>query len=95
MKHTHLCKRSKPDLEITLSPAEVVAVDKTLPDRHGCLCNDGRCERCNALVEAWEAMREVIDAAFGLIPGGKSHWTWAQTVEKARAALALAAKVKP
>ena len=40
--------------------------------------------------EAFEALLEVVQSAFGPVLGGPSKFTWAQTVERGYAALAQA-----
>lgn len=41
-------------------PADFPKRPPNLLDASGCLCAAGDCEGCNALVEAWEAMREAL-----------------------------------
>lgn len=67
---------------------------------NGCMCQGGECESCNAVVEAFEAMREalriVVSAGGHLQAGERSGVAMggiSQATDQARAALALADKV--
>lgn len=60
---------------------------------NGCMCQDGSCESCNRVVEAFEAMREALRAATTERPKTDLPTALA-VVDQCRAALALADEVK-
>jgi len=63
-----------------------------LLDASGCLCGGGECERCNLIADAFEAMREALQAA--TLPSSKAlHTLYPDWFHVRCAALALADKV--
>ena len=72
---------------------------------NGCMCQDGTCESCNRVVEAFEAVRQALRVIFKaaktayvtlpLLPDKVTSNEVAikKIIDRARAALALAEKV--
>ena len=74
--------------ERSLSPAQ------SMLETHGCMCNDGRCERCNATAEAFVAMLETLRLALP-DPQMARLRDDIEIADAARAALKLADEVMP
>ena len=91
----HEADRAKADIE--LSPAQVVALGERGNQARlnsGCVCAEG-CESCDALAEAFVAMREALRQADNALIILDHHASDIESArEVARAALALAEGVK-
>ena len=81
--------KPKPDLTVTLNPLDVASLSNQMRLGNGCVCDSG-CDSCWRLAEAFEAMeaalRKVVDD-LSTVP--------CRAINEARAALALARKVRP
>ena len=85
--------RREPELSITLGPLDVAALSNQARLGNGCVCAEG-CESCDALAEAFEAMREALHPFVELNRQTVSNAQHNAMYQAARAALKLADKVR-
>lgn len=88
----------KPVADITLSPAQVVALGERARSNQealgsGCVCSHG-CKSCDRLAEAFEAMREALKICLPHVHQMAWNKLGEEAESQARAALKLADEVR-